>query len=232
MRAFVLACSLLAVAPSAASAATRTFPVPMFDKVRSAVPFDVHVHVGPRPIVHAVGKDDVLARLHVGVRNGELEIDSEDGHWFRNFTWRKEDHIVIDVTLPNLTGVALTGPGNMTVDAVRAPGFTGALSGPGTIAIAAIDTGRADLALSGPGTFSLTGRAGSAHVVGSGPGDLKARGLSAGEVAVDLSGPGNVAITALRTATVRLSGPGDVHIFGNPRCQVTKTGPGTVRCGG
>jgi len=232
MRLAILACSLLMLAPAGAQAATRTFPVPGFDKVRSSVPFDVHVHAGPRAMVHAVGKDDVLARLRVGVRNGELDIDVERGGWFRTFTWRKEDRVVIDVTLPHLQGVALAGPGNMTVDVVRTPNFLGALSGPGNITVAQIETGHADLAVSGPGTFSLTGRAGSARVAGSGPGDLRARGLTVGDLDVVLSGPGNVTLTALHAATVRLSGPGDVRIFGHPRCQVTKSGPGNVVCGG
>lgn len=215
-----------------AFAATRTFPVGGFDKVRSNVPFDVVVRTGAPLAVHAVGKDEVLARLHVFVRNGELVIDADKGRWYQNITLRKEDRVTINVTAPRLNGVALAGPGDMTVNALHAPIASVALSGPGNISIGSFEAGRADVAVSGPGDITLTGKSGSAKIVGSGPGQVRGEGWTVNDATVIVTGPGDVAVTALRTANVTLTGPGDVRISGRPRCQVVKHGPGSVRCGG
>lgn len=231
MRIAILAGLLLAGASAPALAATRTFPVGGFDRVRSNVPFDVVVKTGGPIGVHAIGKDDILARLHVYVRNGELVIDADKGRWYQNFALRKEDKVLINVSAPRLSGAALSGPGSMNVDAIRASAATVALSGPGGLSIGTLDSSRADVSVSGPGTLSLSGKSGSARIVGSGPGDVRGASWTVNDVTVDLSGPGDVAVTALRTATVRLTGPGDVKIGGRPRCQVTKLGPGSVRCG-
>ncbi|MDO6414010.1 head GIN domain-containing protein [Sphingomonas sp. BIUV-7] len=222
---------LLAAASGPAAAATRTFPVGGFDRVRSNVPFDVVVRSGAPLGVHAIGKDDLLARLRVSVRNGELVIDAERGRWFQTFTLRKEDRVTINVATPRLSGVALAGPGDMHVNAVRAPAITIALAGPGNLSIDQVEAGRAEVNLSGPGDIQLAGKSGSARIIGRGPGDVRGAQWTVNDVSVDLMGPGDVAVTALRTATVKLMGPGDVRIGGHPRCQVSKMGPGSVRCG-
>ena len=232
MRYALFACLLTIAAASPAVAATRSYPVGGFDRVRSSVPFDVRIRSGGPLGVHAIGKDDVLARLHVHVVNGELVIEAEKGRWFQNITLRKEDRVMINVMTPRLAGVALVGPGDVTVNALRAPFVTVALAGPGNLSIGQIEAGRADVNLTGPGDILLSGKSGSARIVGRGAGNVRGEGWTVNEVSVDQTGPGGVAVTAIRSAKVRLMGPGDVRIGGRPRCQVSKAGPGTVRCGG
>ncbi|QJU57014.1 DUF2807 domain-containing protein [Sphingomonas sp. AP4-R1] len=232
MRIANLAALLLVGVSAPAFAATRTFPVGGFERVRSNVPFDVVVRTGAPLGVHAVGKDEVLARLRVFVRNGELVIDADKGRWYQNITIHKEDRVTINVTAPRLNGVSLAGPGDMTVNALRAPIANVALSGPGNISIGSIEASRADVAVSGPGDLRLSGKTGAARIVGSGPGQVHGEGWTVNDATVVVTGPGDVALTALRTANVTLTGPGDVRIGGRPRCQVVKRGPGSVRCGG
>jgi hypothetical protein len=232
MRTALLAGLLLLGTSAPVAAATRTFPVGGFDRVRSSVPFDVFVKAGAPLGVHAIGKDDLLARLHVYVRGGQLIIETPKERWFQNITLRKEDRVTINVSVPRLSGVALDGPGDMTVNAVRAPVASVALNGPGNLLIGTIEAARADVALNGPGNITIAGKSSSAKIVGRGPGDVRGAAWTVTDVTVDVMGPGNVAVTALRTATVKLMGPGDVRIDGRPRCQVSKMGPGSVRCGG
>ncbi len=232
MRTAILAGILLLTASAPAMAATRTFPVGAFQKVRSSVPFDVVVRTGAPLGVHAIGKDDLLARLHVSVRNGELVIEADKGRWFQTFTVRKEDKVTINVTAPRLSGAALAGPGDMTVNALRAPAIGISLSGPGNLSVGMVEAGRTEIDLSGPGNVTLAGKSGSATVNARGPGDVRGTGWTVNDATVDLMGPGSVSLTALRTAKVRLTGPGDVRIGGRPRCEVFKRGPGSVRCGG
>ena len=226
----ILFATLLIVAAMPAAAATRTFPVGGFDRVRSTGPFDVHVVTGGAPHVHATGPDDVLARLQVRVERGELVIGSEPGNWMSSL-WRRHDHVMIEVTAPQLAGVTLQGPGDVSVDRARAQTFSATLEGPGDLTIGTLDAGSADVRLSGPGDITIAGRVGRARIWLTGPGNVKGANLSTQDLAVDLRGPGDVTAMAARTANISLSGPGDVRVIGNPRCIVSKHGPGSVSCG-
>lgn len=227
-----LAAAIALAAAGAAQAAERNFPTGGgFDHVSNSTPFDVYVHTGKAPSVHAAGNQEALDRLQIDNRGGELHIGTRSGSWFSGWHWGRGDRLRIDVTVPMVNAVNLSGPGNLTVDAVRSRNFSTSLSGPGNINIASIQTDGLDLHLSGPGDIAISGRAQNATMNLSGPGNIRAGGLTLDDATVSLSGPGDIDATVTRTADVRLSGPGDVRIKGGARCSVHKSGPGSVNCG-
>ena len=230
MRPILLAALALA-ACSSADAASRSFPVGGFDKVRNAAPVDVRVRTGGAPGARAEGPQAVLDRLEIGVRNGELVIGMKRGSWSSGWNWNGGGKTVVEVSVPGLSAAAVSGPGNLTIDRVRAPAFAVSLSGPGDIDVGLLETRNATLSLSGPGDMKIAGRADVATLSLSGPGDIHAKGFTTRNLTVSLSGPGDIDVVATGTATVNLSGPGDVRIGGHPRCTVRKSGPGDVRCG-
>jgi hypothetical protein len=211
-------------------AADRGFPVGGFDRIRSSVPFNVNVHTGPAPSVHAEGSKEALDRLSIAVVNGELVIGASGRRWWPGWSWHNE-RATIDVTVPTLTGAALSGPGNLAIDRISGRSFTATQSGPGNLLIRQADVGDIDLSLTGPGDLKVLGRATTARLTVRGPGDLRARELTVRDATVDLSGPGDIAITATGTATGSLRGPGDVSVRGGARCTISKRGPGDVDCG-
>lgn len=213
-----------------ANAATRTFPVGGFDRISTAVPFDVHVHTGAAPAVRAEGPQEALDRLRVTVRGGELAIEAEPGHWMSGWSWRRQ-RMVIDVSVPMVRAASLRGPGDLTVDRVRTSRFEATLSGPGDLGIGAIEADRLNVVLNGPGDVTMAGRVGTASLVLRGPGDIHGAGLTARDATVLLSGPGDIVATATGTVEGTLSGPGDITIRGGARCRITKHGPGDVHCG-
>lgn len=217
--------ALVACAPS--SAATRSFAIGGFDRVRSSVPYDVQVRTGGQPGVRATGPQDVLDRLDIRVDGGELVIGSRPGSWFASSHGART---VIEVSAPAVAGATLSGPGDMTIDRVRARTFTARLSGPGNLSVGALEAGHADLQLSGPGDMTLAGRAETVRIALSGPGDVRAGKLSVRDADLQLSGPGEIAIAASGAATGRLSGPGDITVTGGARCDIAKSGPGDVTC--
>ena len=233
MRQTVIAIVLFAGLAMPAAAATRGFPVGGFDRVRTTGPFDVRVHVGGAPAVRADGPQEVLDRLRIEVRGGELVIGTTPGSWMSgwHWGWGKQGRTVISVVAPALVGASLSGPGNLDVDRTRARSFEASLSGPGNLTIGALEAGDATFTLSGPGDLTVSGRAARARMTLSGPGDIRAQGFTARDLTVMLSGPGDITTNAIRSADGRLSGPGDVTIGGHPRCTISKSGPGDVRCG-
>jgi hypothetical protein len=226
-----MAAAIALIGTGAAQAAERNFPTGgNFDRVSNSTPFDVFVHTGKKPGVHAVGTDEVLNRLQIENRGGELRIGTKSGNWFSGWHWGRGNRARIDITVPMVNAVNLSGPGNLTVDAVRTRAFGTHLSGPGNINIGSIQTGALELNLSGPGDIAISGRADRATLNLSGPGNIRAGGLTLAEATVSLSGPGDIDATVTRTADVRLSGPGDVRIRGGARCSIHKSGPGDVHC--
>lgn len=224
------ACLFVATALTACSApaATRSFPVGGFDRIRSSVPFDIHVRTGTAPAVRANGPQDAVDRLTVSVSGGELVIGTAHGRWW---SWHGgHQRAVIDVTVPMLRAATLAGPGDMTIDRIRTRDFAGSISGPGDMTIAALEAERVMLNLSGPGDLKISGRAATGSLVLHGPGDIHAEGLSLQNADVQLSGPGDIAVHVSGTARGRLSGPGDISITGGARCSISKSGPGDVSC--
>ena len=228
---FALLLSAVALAAGGqARAATRAFPVAGFDKIRNATPFDVRVHVGGAPGARAEGTQEVLDRLELTVRDGQLTVGTARGSWWSGWS-SSRGHAVIDVSVPTLVAAGVTGPGNMNVDRARGPAFIAGVSGPGALTIGLLEARDATLAVSGPGDLMVTGRAQTALVALSGPGNIKARGFATRDATVTLSGPGNIDVGVSGSAAVNLSGPGDVRIAGHPRCTVRRSGPGSVSCG-
>lgn len=227
----LIAAALLATAVAApALADSRNFPVSGFDRLGGSGPWDVRVHTGAAPSVNAVGDREMLDRLQIEVVGGQLKIGTKPGSWFGGWHWG-HSHTRIDVTVPMLQSVSLSGPGDVTVDAIRAPHLDLHLSGPGDIRIGHVETKSIAIDLSGPGDITLDGRAGNARVRLSGPGDIHGKGLTVGDVDVSLSGPGTITLDAYGHATGSLSGPGDIYLGSHAHCDIHKSGPGDVHCG-
>ena len=225
------AAAIALVGAGAAQAAERNFPTGGdFHSVSNSTPFDVYVHTGKAPGVHASGTDEALDRLQIENRGGQLRIGSKSGSWFSGWHWGRNQHLRIDVTVPMIGEVSLAGPGNLTVDAVRTRDFGAHLSGPGNINVGSVEASGITLNLSGPGDIRVAGRADRAVMHLSGPGNIRAGSLNLRDADVTLSGPGDLEATVTGAADVQLSGPGDVRIHGGARCNVHKSGPGDVHC--
>lgn len=230
MRLAIAALLAATAAAAPALADTRDFPVGKFDRITTNGPWNVRVHTGRAPSVHADATRETLDRLTVEVVNGELRIGSKSVGWSGLWHWGSWKNTTIDVTVPMIDAVTLNGPGDLTVDRIRTPHFAARLSGPGNINLPAIETGHLDLDLSGPGDITLAGKAGDARVRLSGPGDIHGKGLTVGDVDVHLSGPGDITLNAFGNATGSLSGPGDITLTGHAKCSISKSGPGDVHC--
>lgn len=226
----ILLSALLAAAP--AFAADRDFPTGgKFDRVSNSTPFDVYVHTGKAPGIHASGPDEALDRLQIENRGGNLHVGTTPGGWFSNWHWGKGQKLRVDVTMPMVSEVNLSGPGNLTVDTVRSRDFGAHLSGPGDINVGSVEAAGVTVTLSGPGDITIAGHADRAVLSLTGPGDIRASRLTVADASVTLSGPGDISANVTRNADVRLSGPGDVTLTGGAHCSIHKRGPGDVHCG-
>jgi hypothetical protein len=227
--AVLAALTVMPIATASAQAATQNYGLSGFSKIRISGPFDVHVHVGGAPAAHATGPKEALDRLSVENNDGTLVIKSLPGGWGG---WPTGPHgnVVIEVTAPDLIGLAITGSGGVTVDRVRGDTLDLALSGSGSLGIGAIDVGALSAVMTGSGDMSLAGKARTASAVLTGSGDLKAAGLVVDDAQTKLVGSGDLSLGARHVVKVVLAGSGDVTIAGPAACSVTRSGSGDVHC--
>lgn len=228
LRTLALTAPLLASLASApAAAATRDWPVRGFERIDLAAAATVDVHTGAGFSVHASGDPRLVDKLLADVRDGTLVIRWQPG--FHASDVRRND-LRVAVTLPRLSGAAVSGAGTVTVDRVEGPDFAATVGGAGSLKLAAVHTGHAALNVGGAGHIAAAGQAGriDAHVSGVGAIDAAALGGRAGTL--DLSGTGSIKARIDGPVMVSMSGIGSVTVSGHPQCTVRKSGLGSVRC--
>jgi hypothetical protein len=175
--------------------------VPAFSAVDIAGPIDAEISVGAESHVEITGDDNILPLITSDIRGDSLSIGAR-----KNV--RPSVRLVAKITAPRLTGVALTGSGDIAVRGVQADHLAVHLTGSGTI--------RAD---------------GTAHEVEvdlTGSGNVALDHLTAERASVSVSGSGDVAVAASKALDVGITGSGDVTYHGDPEVKQRITGSGHV----
>jgi hypothetical protein len=112
----------------------------------------------------------------------------------------------VDVTVPSLEALTLSGSGNMVLDGARARSL--------------------DVTLPGNGTLTGSGRATHLDITVGGSGTAQFTRLVANRVRALVSGSGSIFATATKSLNATVSGTGTILYLGNPQ-RVTKNVTGT-----
>jgi hypothetical protein len=211
-------------------AATRTYSVTGFDKVRVEGPYAVALKVGPGGTAVANGDMRAIDRLSVQVNNRVLVVRASPSAW-GGWSGESPGTLLLSVTTPNLVAATVAGSGSIRIDRARAQRFDLVVSGSGSAGIGALEADRAILSLVGGGAIKVAGKAAQVRAMVQGSGTIDAAGLAADDVELGVTGSGDAHFAARRTAKVAASGAGAIVITGSPACTVTSAGSGTVRCG-
>jgi hypothetical protein len=184
------------------NARTELRNVPAFSVVSVAGSIDADIAIGPESRVEITGDDNIVPLITTDVHGDRLEIDSRK-------SFRTSGHLVAKITMPRLTGIGLTGSGNITAHGVQAD--------------------RLGVTLSGSGTIRADGTAHEAEVEVAGSGTVALDQLAAERASVSLSGSGDVAVAASKALDVSITGSGDVTYRGDPELKKRITGSGSVK---
>jgi hypothetical protein len=210
---------------------SRDYQVGNFDRIEVAGPYNVQVHTGAAASASARGPEKMIERLVVEVKDGKLLIHSQENRGF-NFHWGSHrGNVELSVTVPQLSGAAIAGSGDIAVDNVSGDQFAGEVGGSGSISLGAVEVKSIKLSIGGSG--GIKAGAGSSQMAEyeiAGSGDIDAGGLAVRQAKVSIAGSGNARANASGTAEVNVMGSGDVEISGGAKCQVNKAGSGDVRC--
>ena len=210
-RALVLVSSFMVLAAVNASAETRTLSFADFDEVRIGHGMRASIRQGDVYLVEATGTAENLERLKVEKHGRRLEfsLESNWGQWFSG------SGITIDLTLPRLRGLALSGGSTGTLDMqVGADSFLADVSG-GSSLNGRLGAGNVALSLSGGSRADLSGNGQHLRLSGSGGSKYLLRNLTAQHVQAHLSGGSEATVALEGQLSVALSGGSNVTYHGN-----------------
>jgi hypothetical protein len=206
----------------------KDYQVGQFNKIDLAGAYDVTVHTGPAPSVHARGGQNVLDRLVVEVDGDELKIHPKQ-HF--GFHWGSSGHVQLTITVPQLQAATLAGSGGINIDRVQGDNFEGTVAGSGGLSVGSLAVQSLKLSIAGSGDAKAgAGTAQTASYDIAGSGGVDAGGVQTQQLKVSIAGSGSVKAHSSGTADVSIMGSGDVDVAGGAKCSVTKAGSGSVRC--
>jgi hypothetical protein len=188
--------------PGSGVAATQARTVPSFTGLDLAGSNEVTVVVGaPRSVtVHA--DTNLISHVTTRVVAGTLVI--ADTGSFTSHT-----SMSVDVSVLSLTGLTLSGEGQISVTGINVP--------------------RLAVTVSGSGQLSAAGTATQLDVTLTGDGQAQLSQLSARDVHAVLTGAGLIQVTATSSLDAAVPGSGLIMYSGNPSQVVTSiTGTGTI----
>jgi DUF4097 and DUF4098 domain-containing protein YvlB len=211
-------------------AVSRNYQVGNFQEIEVAGPYDVTVRTGANPSVAAEGGQKLLDRTVVVVQGDKLVIHPEEKHSWFNFG-SHNGKASFTVTVPQLSGAAIAGSGDIHIDQIKGASFNGQIAGSGGLRVEDIEVGKLKLQIGGAGTAkAIAGKAQVADYAIGGSGDIQAGSVEAQQAKIAIAGSGSVKARATATADVSIMGSGDVDVSGGAKCSVSKTGSGDVHC--
>jgi hypothetical protein len=196
-----------------------------FRAVSLSGPDDVVISRGARYAVKVEGDKASVDQLSLSVEDGTLRIGRRDG-WMGGGGRGAR----VQVTLPVLEAVSLTGSGDMRVDRLDGQQVRIEMVGAGDLDVGLVQADAADVSLTGAGDLKIAGKARSATLRTAGAGDISADGLATEQVKLDLIGAGDVTVRASKAAEISIVGPGKAQVIGTAACRISKTGPGEAIC--
>jgi hypothetical protein len=184
-------------------AASQTRAVAGFSGVELAGSNVVTVRVGGKQSVVVHADDNLLSRVTTQVRAGTLVIGNTPG------SFKSRTPMSVEITVPALESLALSGSGVLVVDGIDTPTLT------------------ADL--SGSGVLRASGTAAKLDIAIGGSGDAQLDRLVARDVHAVVRGSGRILVTATASLNAAVPGSGAIIYSGNPAHVTTSvTGSGAV----
>lgn len=182
-----------------------------YTAVSSAGSWDVMIAYGQSNAIEVEGDENLLPYIETKVDEGTLVINSK-----KHINLKSKHKITIYITLTKLTGISLSGSGDIIGNGKFGnEGTTDfKLSGSGTIQLHFQKIRDANLAISGSGNIRLTGSAESVLTRISGSGNIDCSQLISDRVEAHVSGSGNTKVNANSSLDAHISGSGNIYYSG------------------
>ena len=196
-----------------------------FTSINFDVPGDLYYTQDNNYKIEIEAQENIIGEIETYMAGHELKIRVHD-----NVRLRSEENIRINVSAPSITGLILSGSGNIRVSQPYQPSNTRlVVSGSGSMTINQLETNHVDAAVSGSGELLvLNGIAQHEDADISGSGRLDLLGMMAKTARTQISGSGSVKLYVIEELNTKISGSGTVYYRGNPVTNTTISGSGKV----
>lgn len=192
---------------------TKTYSYKNFNAVEVSSGMNLTVTQSDTYSIEVIADQDDFKHLEVEKSGGTLKFYIE--HDFFSFNWGRHHKIEVNIKMPSLTGLSLSGgsTANFTMD-VSSKDFSAELSGGASIN-GNLKCGNIEFDLSGGSVVELSGKGKNLKLEGSGGSIYKLKNFSVNDVDSDLSGGSQVYITMNGTLNTEQSGGSHLTYYGN-----------------
>jgi hypothetical protein len=167
--------------------------------------------------------ENLLESINTAVRGDNLVIESD-----RDRCVNTNKDIIIDIHMPELDNIELTGSGNIDAYDFNCSRLEVTNTGSGDIDIRNLVANTVNFVVSGSGSITANGKAEKANYLLSGSGEIYANDIKVNECYVTSSGSGDIYCYVIDKLNVTLSGSGDVIYSGSPVITKTDSGSGDI----
>lgn len=227
MRTFLFAVSASLAFAAPAAAATRTFGITSFTKIRVEGPYKVTLATGVAPFAKATGSTTALDRVAIDVSGDTLVVRTNPSAW-GGYPGEDPGPVEIGVGTHDLTNAALTGAGSLAISRVKGLTFALSVQGSGS---AQIDDAAADqlqVNLAGTASARVKGHALKLTALVRGLSAIDAAKLTTPDAHVTADGSATVDVDVTDTARVDAWGPATIRFSGRPACTLKVSGSTSV----
>lgn len=204
---FLLAAAAATLCALPASAETRTFNLPKFDRIDVSAGIRVIATAGGDQTIQVETTDGDFSDFEIGVKDGELSISRE---WNRLRWHQKKADYKVTITVKELKALDASSGSNATLDNIDSRAF--------------------EIDLSSGAYAVIAGRSDNCSVDISSGANLAAETLVCDTATVDVSSGGHGELSVREALTGDASSGGHVAIYGNPaRVNIDHSSGGRIK---
>jgi len=186
---------------------TQDRTVSGFSRVELGGTGQVTITQGDQEALTVEADDNIMPYIRSDVRGSTLYLGYTAAA--SGMRIRPSTPIKFNLTMKQISGLEVSGSGNITAASIDTGSLDLQISGSGNVDVAALKAGSLDTSISGSGSVSLAGQATTQKI--------------------SISGSGNTTLWVTETLNVQISGSGDVSYYGNPSIQSSSSGSGKIR---
>lgn len=202
---------------------TETRQVSNFDRIELSGSGEVIVTQGGSETLSIETDDNVMKHVKAEVEGGTLKLGFKDGTYTIS-----PSQLVFYVGVDDLSGLTISGSGDIESDLLDTSRLTVKVSGSGAVLISALAAGEVNANISGSGEIYLAGEAAAQDVTISGSGNYLAGDICTAVVTVSVSGSGDATVCATESLDLTISGSGSINYYGQPTVNSRGSGSGTI----
>lgn len=171
------------------------------------------------------GDDNILAAIVTSVKGDLLTINYRAARP----GYRPSQPIIARVTMPEVSGLTVSGGGRLEATALKTQQLEIGLSGGSAGMLSSLTSADLRTSISGGGVLEVTGTATHQSLRASGGSHYQGAQLQSQSAEIDISGGGSAIIWAEDELVIKASGGGDISYYGTPNVSQNTSGGSKVR---